>query len=76
MEDLPVDLKRRGKFPDPQPDAPFPEIALEKQDAEADALAYDQCRPPRPEIPMRRPKMSTGSRIMFKIPPVVIPAMA
>ena len=42
MEDLPVDLKRRGKFPDPQPDAPFPEIALEKQDAEADALAYDR----------------------------------
>ena len=29
-----------------------------------------------PEIPMRRPKMNTGSRIMFKIPPVVIPAMA
>jgi len=29
-----------------------------------------------PEMPMRRPKMNTGSRIMFKIPPVVIPAMA
>ena len=28
------------------------------------------------EIPMRRPRMNTGSRIMFKIPPVVIPAMA